>query len=125
MTKIEARIDAIYARIPKLNCQRKCQSSCGPILCSSAEFERMKAVSLVPLNAVWPSLDCPALQGGSCSVYAVRPLICRLWGVVREMACPHGCEPERWLTDTEASALLRDMRKVGGETDGPAMGMLP
>lgn len=28
-----------------------------------------------------------------CTVYAVRPMICRLWGVTTDMACPWGCQP--------------------------------
>lgn len=106
------KLDAIYARIPKLKCQRKCQECCGPIGCFRGELDRMNAASLVPLVAT--STNCPALIGGSCSVYEVRPLICRLWGVVREMACPHGCEPERWLTDAEVEALFHETHKIAG-----------
>ena len=40
----------------------------------------------------------------------VRPLICRLYGLVKRMACPWGCQPDRWMTDVEAYELLR---KVG------------
>ena len=50
----------------------------------------------------------PALlnERGECSVHAIRPMICRLWGLTKSMACPFGCVPERWLTEDEAHALL-------------------
>ena len=108
--EVESALERIYARIPKLACRRKCQESCGPILCHAAEWARMKAATLVPIDQLAPDLTCPALLNGACSVYSVRPLICRLWGVVRAMACPWGCEPERWLTDAEADALFSEVR---------------
>lgn len=113
-------VEQIYARIPKIACQRKCQECCGPIKCHGVEWERMRAASLVPLDVIGPNLTCPALHHGACAIYAVRPLICRLWGVVRKMACPWGCQPERWLTDSEAAALLAEMDKLSrGVVRGP------
>ena len=35
-----------------------------------------------------------------------KPMICRLWGLTRMMACPHGCVPSRWLTEEEARGFL-------------------
>jgi Fe-S-cluster containining protein len=62
-------------------------------------------------------LACPVLNdAGRCSAYAVRPLICRLWGMVKMMRCPHGCEPSRWLTDDEAKSLLTAVAAIGGDT---------
>lgn len=114
------QLDRIYARIPRLDCQRKCQECCGPIMCYSAEWKRMESASLVPLKVLQANLTCPALINGGCVVYAVRPLICRLWGVVHAMACPHGCEPERWLSDNEANALMCEVKKLsGGGITGP------
>ncbi len=51
-------------------------------------------------------LTCTWLHEGRCSVYEVRPLICRLWGATEAMPCPFGCEPDRVLTDEESSALI-------------------
>ena len=122
--KIVEKIDAIYTEIPKLNCQGKFHESCGPILCSVPEFERMKASSLLPLVKL-NGMDCPALNNGSCTVYAVRPLICRLWGAVKAMMCPYGCVPERWMSEAEATRLIRRVRKLtGGAIDGPAMNLV-
>lgn len=44
---------------------------------------------------------CPALVENRCTVYDVRPTICRLWGAGPGMACPWGCEPDVPLTPRE------------------------
>lgn len=95
----------IYAAIPKIECKGKCQECCGPVLMSSAEAIGIAAVT--PLPAFSPTtLTCSKLRGGRCSIYDLRPLICRLWGTVKAMQCPYGCKPDRWLSDKEASDLL-------------------
>lgn len=105
-------LDAIYAEIPAIRCKRKCQEACGPVVqwraMSAAEEARLglfRSLIVEPASG----LTCELLNGdGLCSAYSRRPLICRLWGVVDSplMRCPHGCEPERWLTDEESKALL-------------------
>ena len=53
------------------------------------------------------TIDCPALVDGRCSVYEHRPLICRLWGAVESLPCPHGCEvTPGLLMDTGAHMLI-------------------
>jgi hypothetical protein len=63
---------------------------------------------------------CPYLEGGRCTVYDVRPLICRLWGMgdFEIMACPWGCEPERRLTNEEMQALRGRVRAISGGVEG-------
>lgn len=66
-------------------------------------------------------MTCPMLSPtGKCTVYTVRPFICRLWGATPTLQCPHGCKPERWLTTEEAHEIFGKLRElVGPETDGP------
>jgi uncharacterized protein len=106
---VAAQIDAIYARIPKLDCQRKCQECCGPILMSRFEWQRIcSQLHREPKGNA--DLTCPMLKNGTdCRVYTIRPAICRLWGTVEKMACPHGCVPERWLSDDEAHGILNEL----------------
>ena len=59
------------------------------------------------------TLICPMLSGNHCNVYAIRPLICRLWGLTPKMRCPWGCEPERWLSEPETRELLAEMERLG------------
>lgn len=101
---------AIYAEIPAIRCKRKCFEACGPVVqlgaLAPAEARRLTMFEQIE----GPGAECTMLDHGSklCRVYAMRPLICRLWGVVDSplMRCPFGCVPERWLTDEESRALL-------------------
>ena len=118
---LEQKLELIYARIPKLSCQRLCQECCGPIRMSQVEYIRIFNKPPAPgeyflgkataINLVTNS--CPKLgRDGSCRVYEIRPLICRLWGVVKAMACPFGCEPERWLSDKESRRLIDEIEAL-------------
>lgn len=109
------RIDKLYSLIPSIKCQGKCQESCGPILMSRMEWKRIiKRVGHEPKSE--KLLDpCPMLnqESGQCTVYAIRPAICRLWGVVEKMRCPWGCVPERYLQDPEAHMILDKVEQAG------------
>ncbi|MDP3767828.1 MAG: hypothetical protein Q8S13_07420, partial [Dehalococcoidia bacterium] len=78
---MSAAVDALYARLPTIACRRRCQESCGPVLMSRGEWARItERLGYTPEGDA--SLRCPMLVGNHCNVYAIRPLICRLWGLV-------------------------------------------
>lgn len=119
---IEAAIgalEALYAALPTIACKGLCHESCGPILMSEAESARLQAAGHLP-GANIATLTCAQLGpmeadgGRRCQAYALRPMICRLWGLVRSMACHHGCVPSRWLTDEECTLFLRMSLVLGG-----------
>jgi Fe-S-cluster containining protein len=66
-------------------------------------------------------LTCPMLSPtGKCTVYSVRPYICRLWGTTRELRCPEGCEPDRWLSIEQSMDIYTRIREIAGpQTAGP------
>jgi hypothetical protein len=107
------QLEALYAELPAIPCQRKCHESCGPILMTKLEWTRIERVATGNFREIEPDLNCPLLRNNECSVYETRPLICRLWGLVERMRCPFGCVPERWLTDAEAYSLLDRVGKIG------------
>lgn len=104
----------LYEALPKINCQRKCQQSCGPVLGTRFEVERIKRKSGVPLDFNPKTLTCNKLgpTTGECLIYHLRPMICRLFGLVKKMQCPHGCEPEYWLTDAQAKSFLQTAEEI-------------
>lgn len=114
--KLYRQIDAIYARVPEVPCQRRCGHGCGPIMMTPPEWDRIEERRGAPIPPYGPIENyCPLLtDSGECSVYPVRPLICRIWGVTRRLQCPHGCQPSRWLTDEEIHRLLHDLWAVTG-----------
>lgn len=107
MTLPEAvqQLEALYAQIPSVVCQGHCHEACGPLGMSHVEWIRVKRASPLRL-AEAKQITCPLLKRGRCTVYAVRPMICRLWGVAENMPCFAGCRPERYLTIAEADALM-------------------
>src|SRR5215469_7714608 len=102
--------------VPDVGCQGLCQAYCGPVSASALERRRLKVRHGLHLHGMDEDLVralltdgvmCPALKEGRCTVYEDRPLICRLWGATESLPCPHGCRPEKMLTNDEASALIR------------------
>lgn len=117
----ESKLEKIYSQLPHIICKKKCHTSCGPILMSEVERERIK--QKIGRDPFLQSFDeflhrlmqkdrdcmtCPLLKKDTnlCTIYDIRPLICRLFGLVKKLRCPHGCIPSRWLTDKEAKKLI-------------------
>lgn len=110
--------DDLYGQIPDTGCKGLCQEACGPIAMHPYERARIRRAGVdipLPSDAVTElltsgSYTCPALMEGRCSVYDLRPLICRLYGAADDLRCEHGCEPaggllpgdraRRFLTET-------------------------
>lgn len=110
-------LQAIWDRIPAMqNCKGKCYISCGPIDLNDEERKLLEARAGRKLDLTQP--QCPLLTpNGRCSVYSVRPTICRLWGTVKDLKCPLGCQPERWLDRREGWEILGDAIEMGEPQD--------
>lgn len=120
---MKIRIQDLWAMVPIVRCKGLCTDQCTVIEMSRAERELME--ERIP---DYPSADkqmaelrrdgfyrCPALVDGRCTVYDVRPLICRLWGAEEALPCPHGCEVVGGrLPHSEGSALVQISLDVGG-----------
>ena len=106
-------VEDVWALIPSANCKGLCAESCGPIGAGLAERERIwerHGVALPdPFDGGPLALRCPLLTvDDRCSTYADRPTICRLYGVVEDLPCPHGCRPTMgYLPAEHGRALLR------------------
>lgn len=107
------------ARIPSFSCKPGCSRCCG--LVPFTTQEKAAATEKHPLIAwtkfgdgAWvptKALDdftCPFLRDHQCSIYSVRPTICRLFGAVDHpnLDCPEGCGPEVKISNQEASQIL-------------------
>jgi Fe-S-cluster containining protein len=120
--ELAARLDAVYAQLPEIECRGKCWDSCGPIAMTAPEQARVAAAGVdIPTSNYFtdgPAL-CPALTMlRRCAVYEVRPLICRLWGLTEWMPCTYGCRPEGGLIkDAVARELLAQVAEIGGDVE--------
>lgn len=105
-------IDTIYRQVPTLDCKGLCQAACGPIGCSSIEAETLQNNGIIPpgirVHPTQGDLTCSHLSdAGRCTIYEHRPLVCRLYGAVKKLQCPHGCKPKGgFLPDAKAKELL-------------------
>lgn len=112
----------LYSRIPKVNCKRLCGHACRTLIdMSNTERERIETFTGETLPE-WmhtvPNMVCPLLSpAGECTVYGLRPTVCRVWGVTDTpgLRCPHGCTVEgEPLTAVEMELLMMEALRIGG-----------
>lgn len=106
-----AALDTLYAQLPRLECQRKCQGTCGVIIFSRLEWQRILNTTRQKAQGKRDCV-CPYLKRGQCSIHTRRPAICRLYGLTESMRCPWGCIPEYWLSEEEGDAFLNVVERV-------------
>jgi len=117
--KIERKLEDFYKSLPTINCKGLCQNSCGPIAMTEFEHSRLIEAAGSKLTLTKTG-DCSMLKDGRCSVYKVRPLICRLWGLTKEMQCPFGCLPTRWVSRDEGFTMLDKAHEITESTKNKA-----
>lgn len=113
---IDRDLDALYAKLPTLDCKGLCWRGCSVIPMSVRERERAELALGERVVSTLPNLRCSALTvDRKCAIYEHRPLICRLWGLVEGMPCEHGCKPDPgYLSDEEGKHLLAEALHIGG-----------
>jgi Fe-S-cluster containining protein len=99
-------LEQIYADVVDVECKGLCADACGPIGCTREEADRMRQASGFGLT-VDATLTCGYLSKGRCSVYAVRPLVCRLYGAAAGLPCAFGCTPT--ITEQQAKDLIAEI----------------
>lgn len=103
----------IWAKVPQMvDCKGLCQSSCGPVPASPLERRLIEQRSGHALGSRGHLTCSMLLPNGRCSVYSIRPLICRIWGAAEGVPCTHGCKPERLLSIGEANQLMREVQAL-------------
>lgn len=117
------KLQRLYSRLPRINCKKKCHESCGPIVMSEVEMDLISErlgynpfgdAQIQEINKKAKEgktknecLTCPLLDNSKmCTIYDIRPMICRIFGLVKKLRCPHGCVPAKWLNDRQAKHFL-------------------
>jgi len=81
----------IFSPLPPMRCDDGCGKCCGIAPASPDEYRAV--VRYARANNITPKkqgLTCPFYQGGTCAVYPVRPVMCRVFGHSEDLPCPHG-----------------------------------
>lgn len=104
-------IDDIYNLIPDFMCTKGCRECCqnfGVPSRTRIEDERLKV--FLKKNAMKPGKangnTCPHLNESGCTIYPVRPLICRLYGTSPSYRCKMEVAPLRLLHEDEEAEIF-------------------
>jgi uncharacterized protein len=115
--------------LPPMKCDVGCGDCCGIVPVTVTEFNAIeryiKEKGIIPVATT--DGTCPLYQEGTCSVYPVRPLICKAFGHIEEMPCPRGYNvnvPKREVgrmiaANGKASRLLHEL--IPGFVEGAEM----
>lgn len=114
--KLRARIralEALYAALPPFQCKGLCQQSCANVPMSRVELGRIKRAT--GKSRCLEGGRCPLLTAeGRCGAYAIRPMICRAYGMVDSpmLRCHFGCEPV--VSHADGMRMLEHALEIGG-----------
>lgn len=92
--------------IPSFDCVPGCHDCCGPHPWSRWEWEQ------VPAKCLATELTCPYVTPASCGIYEHRPIVCRLFGTVANMPCPHGRRPMAMLHPLREREIMERYLKL-------------
>lgn len=117
-------LDKLYARIPAVvGCKIGCSDCCGPVPMTGEEAGRIKSIMRPEpfdgadfITSTKPGcMTCAYSTPKGCSIYADRPLICRIFATAPDepkLRCPHGAQPVRPLTPAQAHAISEEYLRM-------------
>jgi Fe-S-cluster containining protein len=114
---MDRALERVYDRLPRMECKGLCWFLCdGSFYASARERQRIAQKAGGPLKVDPTRGLCSMLdEHGRCSVYELRPLMCRIWGMTERFRCPHGCIPEGgFISESRKDALFREIDRIGG-----------
>lgn len=98
-------IKELREEIPSFECIPGCTDCCGPIVFSKWEWSQVKEKKEAE------SIDCPYSLQSKCEIYDDRPILCRIYGTVEDLLCPHGKRPPTLLTKEQGKDIMRRYTK--------------
>lgn len=124
------KLEEIYSRIPAIEC-RGCAECCGPTIWSEVEYLYIKQYLIKNnmqekkyddkflsnlSNLKLDGLTCPYLVDKKCSIYPVRPFICRVFGTAKKLKCIKINIPPL-LSDETVKQMYSDVCKLSRELE--------
>lgn len=120
---LKDKLSMIYSLIPDFECKH-CHNCCGPIIWFKPEDVVIRGylfkhkINFKPLSTdefKQNDMICPFLKNDKCSIYPVRPLVCRLQGVEKNLVCIHG--NKRYLSKKEFEKIRKKFNELLEETN--------
>lgn len=120
------KLEALYREIPDIDCKGLCHESCTIIPAAKIEIKRARERTggnpfnpAAYLKEMQQSLietpkipKCKSLSDGKCTMYNIRPAICRLYGVAEGLECHYGCKPKTQISKKNAHDLIRKVEAL-------------
>jgi hypothetical protein len=110
--------------IPDFDCKH-CHACSGPIIWFKPEdilmrdYMKKHGIDYV----VWSTeefmkqgMRCPYQKNDRCSIYPVRPIVCRLQGNIPELPCPNNTQG--YLSKQQLTIIKREFESLLREVDG-------
>lgn len=122
--KALALLEELYRSLPEIACKGLCHDTCTSTDASELERERIRerGVELpgfIPVQVLRARIKagdtprCPALGPlNTCTVYDVRPLLCRAWGTTPRLQCDYGCVPSGYVPDVDLMRALVEVEEL-------------
>jgi Fe-S-cluster containining protein len=117
-------LEEIYSLIPDFDC-KNCHKCCGPIVWFKPEEILIREYMLKNniKYVVWSTeefkksdMRCPYIKNDKCVIYPVRPIVCRLQGVVSDLPCLSN--KTECLSKEEHKKIKNEFNKLLDETSG-------
>ena len=104
-------IEDIYNLIPDFMCTQGCHECCRNLgVPSRTRIEDERINAFFQEHAMKPGKahhgTCPYLNEAGCTIYPVRPLICRLYGTSPNYRCIMEVAPLRLLHEDEEAEIF-------------------
>lgn len=106
------RIEMLKIMDEKVECKKGCGDCCGIVPFATEEFEAIpqELKKGVTFDKVGPhymprpfvKLNCPFLKSDDsgnkrCGIYEYRPLMCKAFGRLENLTCPHGANTKKLI----------------------------
>lgn len=117
------RLNMIYAKVPSFECKH-CLKCSNPIWWFKPEEinirEYLKQHHMQYRTYSFEEfkmnhMRCPYLQDNRCSIYPVRPMVCRLQGTIKELPCPYIKKP--LLTEEKYKKIVYELNMLTKDLD--------
>jgi hypothetical protein len=124
------KLKKIYRRIAEAGnvpCIEGCSDCCGPVYFTRLELKRaprleenidgLRHLQSMNLGIDW-HFNCAkcvyVTAEGKCSIYPVRPFVCRIFGATEEPAlkCPHGRKAPNPISIAETHKLAQEYKEI-------------
>lgn len=118
------RLKTIYNQIPSFECKH-CQLCSNPIFwlkpeeINIQEYLKNHHLSYITLSEEefrLNDLKCPYLQNNRCCIYPVRPIVCRLQGLIPELTCPNN--KTVLLSKGKYNKIISELNELNRDIDG-------